>query len=167
MKTLLVIAQHPELAEATRAAVDGEKYRVILRATLEEAEPLLANGLAEACILDADLTSVQGVWLIERIHRRAPKSPIIVYTSSRQWEWEEEAYLQGVSHVLAKPVRGRLLNEILQRIFSQPAASPAPAISLLPVPMARSLPPEVIRAPEPAASIVSPPQTLTLLRDFS
>jgi signal transduction histidine kinase/DNA-binding NarL/FixJ family response regulator len=167
MKTLLVIAVHPELCDAVRAAVDGEKYRVILRASLEEAEPLLANGLAHACIIDAELTSVQGVWLIEKIHRRAPKCPIIVYTASRQWEWEEEAYLQGVSHVLAKPVRGRLLNEILHRIFSPSSADPGAAISLLPVPMARSFPPEVIRAPEPPASLASPPQTLSLLRDFS
>src|SRR6185436_13343237 len=158
MKTLLVIAQHPDLCDAIRAAVDGEKYRVILRATLEEAEPLLANGLAEACIVDAELTSVQGVWLIEKIHRRAPKCPIIVYTASRQWEWEEEAYLQGVSQVLAKPVRGRLLNEILQRLFSQAMTAPAMPISLMPVPMARSLPGEVIRAPESSSFAVSPPQ---------
>lgn len=168
MKTLLVIAQHPELCEAIRAAVDGEKYRVILRVAIEEAEPLLANGVADACVIDADLTSVQGVWLIEKIHRRAPRCPILVYTASRQWEWEEEAYLHGVSHVLAKPVRGRLLNEILQRVFGPaPASAPAVPINLLPVPMARSSDTDIIRGPEPAPVVVSAPQTLGLLREFS
>ena len=31
----------------------------------------------------------------------------------KQWEWEEDAYLLGVAHVLAKPVRGKLLNTLL------------------------------------------------------
>src|SRR5437868_7014434 len=107
MKTILVIAQHPELSDAIRAVVDGERHRIIQRATIEEAEPLLANGLADACVLDAELTSVQAVWLVEKLRRRAPKCPILVYTASRQWEWEEEAYVQGVAYVLTKPVRGK------------------------------------------------------------
>ena len=59
MKTLLVIAQHPELADAVRAAVNSEQFRVLYRATIEEAEPLLANRLADMYLLDAELNSVQ------------------------------------------------------------------------------------------------------------
>jgi hypothetical protein len=36
-----------------------------------------------------------------------PDCPIIVFAGERQTEWEEEAYLRGVSHVLNKPVRAR------------------------------------------------------------
>src|SRR6266850_1623444 len=162
MKTLLVIAQHPELAEAVRAAVNNEQYRVIHRATVEESDPLLANGLADACLIDAELNSVQGVWAIEKLRRRAPKCPIITYTSSRQWEWEEEAYLHGVTYVLSKPVRGRLLNELLQRVWT--AASASTPISLLPVPAPQPFPIEV----RPIEAVVhSAPQTLSVLRDFS
>ncbi len=50
MKTLLVLAEHPDFAEAIRAAVNPEHYRVIARTGLDEAEPLLAHGLADACI---------------------------------------------------------------------------------------------------------------------
>src|ERR1043166_5113518 len=95
MKTLLVLAQHPGLAEEIRAAVNPENFRVVHRVDLNEAEPLLAHGLADACFLDADLTNVQAIWLLEKLHRRVPKCPIIVFTSSKQWEWEEEAYLKG------------------------------------------------------------------------
>src|SRR5258708_3458115 len=131
MKTLLVIAEHPDLAEAVRSVLASDRYRVIHRPTVEEAEPLLANGLTDLCLLDADLNSVQGVWFLEKLRRRAPKTPIIIYAASRQWEWEEEAYLQGVIHVLAKPVRGRLLNELLNRLWN---VSSSVAINLLPVP---------------------------------
>jgi hypothetical protein len=39
MKTLLVLAAHPELAEEIRAALDSTEYRVVHRSTLEQAEP--------------------------------------------------------------------------------------------------------------------------------
>ena len=105
MRTLLVLAQHPDLAESIRAGVDPEHYRVLHRTTLEEAEPLLGHALVAASIVDVELTTVQGIWLLEKLRRRAPKCPIILYTGVRQWEWEEEAYLLGVAHVLANPSR--------------------------------------------------------------
>ena len=47
MKTLLVLADYPGFAEAIRAGVNPEHYRVIARTGLDEAEPLLAHGLKE------------------------------------------------------------------------------------------------------------------------
>src|SRR5437867_11906073 len=104
MKTLLILAPHPELAESVRAALNPENYRVLHRGSLEEAEPLLHHDLLHACILDVELNNVQGIWLIEKLRRRISKCPIIIFTGAKQWEWEEEAYLQGVTHVLNKPV---------------------------------------------------------------
>ncbi len=160
MKTLLVLAQHPDLAEAVRAGVNPEQYRVLHRVTVEEAEPLLAHGLVDVALVDVELTSVQGIWFLEKLRRRAPKCPIIIYTGARQWEWEEEAYLQGAIHVLAKPVRPRLLLALLERLWAAPA-----------VRTVQPLPP---LAPEPAKRLeTSPPappgaaQTLGVLRDFS
>src|SRR5437588_199718 len=82
MKKLLVLAQHPELAESLQAGLNPEQYRVLHRASVEDAEPLLARGLADACIVDVELTNVQGVWFIEKLRRRAPKVPIIIYTDA-------------------------------------------------------------------------------------
>ena len=70
VRTILVLAEHPELPEAIRAALGPTDYRVVHRLTLEEAEPLLAHGLVQACVLDMDLSSVQGVWLIEKLFQR-------------------------------------------------------------------------------------------------
>ena len=126
MRTLLVLAQHPELADAIRAGVDPEHFRVMHRGDVEEAEPILSVGLVDACILDVELGSVQGIWPIEKLRRRLPKCPVIVYTGAARWEWEEEAYLQGVAHVLAKPVRPRLLNALLERLWPAPCIASAP-----------------------------------------
>ena len=161
MKTLLVLAEHPELAESIRAAVNPERFRVLHRTTLEEAEPLLAHGLAEGCILELELNSVRGAWSLERLRRRAPRCPIIIFTGTKQSEWEEEAYLQGASHVLSKPVRPRLLGALLERLWPvSTTASPAPPASF----------PPPAQSPKPAESTPAAPGTarsLGVLRDFS
>src|SRR5262249_40892964 len=135
MKTLLVLAAHPDLAEAIRAAVSPEHYRIIHRVNLDDAEPFTARGLVDLCLVDAELTGVQAIWLLEKVRRRLPQAALIVCSGVRTPEWEEEAYLQGASHVLAKPIRPRLLNSVLDRLRapspsatpeSRPAAAPRP-----------------------------------------
>lgn len=122
MKTLLVLAQSPEFAEAVRAAVNADNYRVIHRVGLEEAEPLLQHGLFSVCVLDVESTEVQGMWMIEKLRRQVPNCPLLVFTGTKAWGWEEEAYLKGVAHVLPKPLRARLLNTLLDRVLALPAA---------------------------------------------
>jgi signal transduction histidine kinase len=164
MKTLLVLAPHPELAEALRAGLNPERYRVIHRVNVEEAEPLLAHGLASACIVDVETTGVQEVWILEKLRRRATKCPVIIYTGAKQWEWEEEAYLQGATYVLTKPLRMRMFTALLDRLWTSPGPaefSPAPV----------SIPTQ--EAPAPAALSLSPSslqanyQSLGALRGFS
>jgi len=127
MKTLLVLSQSPDLPGAVRAALNPEQYRVLHRATLEDAEPFLANGLADGCVLDMEVTDVQAVWLLEKIRRRAPNCPTIIYTGTRQSDWEEEVYLRGAAHVLTKPVRARMLNALMERLWPAEASSRQPA----------------------------------------
>ncbi len=164
MKTLLVLAPHPDLAEALRAGLSPEQYRILLRSSVDEAEPLLAAGLANACIVDVELNSVQDVWFFEKLHRRAPKCPIIIYAGAKQWEWEEEAYLHGATYVLTKPVRVRMLSTLLDRLWQGPASIPRPA----PGPSTGTE--LILKATEsstPSAPPSTTPQALGILRDFS
>jgi len=174
MKTILVLAPNPELVEALRGGLNPEQYRVLHRTSAEDAEPLLAHGLAQVCILDAELTGVQGVWVIEKLRRRAAAVPLIVCAAARQPEWEEEAYLHGVSHVLVKPVRPRMIATLLDRMFAGAEARGATPTAFAPPP---PVPP--ITPPAPSGMAVgtvlanipvdaaNAPQTLALFRDFS
>ncbi|HYG21939.1 MAG TPA: ATP-binding protein [Verrucomicrobiae bacterium] len=163
MKTLLVLAPHPELAETLRAGLSPEQYRIVHRAGVEEAEPLLAHGLANACIVDVELAGVQEIWILEKLRRRAPRCPIILFTGSKQAEWEEEAYLKGATHVFAKPVRMRMFTAMLERLWTVPAAAEAPHTE--------KHPHEVAKPPEPAqlsgAAAQASYQSLGALRGFS
>ena len=158
MKTILVLAQHPDLAEAVRAAVNPEKYRVVHRLGAEEAEPMLSRNLLDACLLDVELAKVQGMWAVEKLRRKMPPVPLLVFSGTQPWEWEEEAYLQGVAFVLTKPVRPRMLNALLDRV----TAAPVRSSEVRPVPA---------RTPEPSTSFFkaqhTPAQALEVLRDFS
>ena len=124
MKTLLVIAQQPALPSAIRAALDSSRFRVIQQAELREDELILMPSSIDACILDSELTNIEPIRLIERFKKCVPNCPILLFTAAAQWEWEEEAYLMGVTHVLSKPVRAKLLNSILDRLWtaSRPTA---------------------------------------------
>jgi signal transduction histidine kinase len=164
MKTVLVLAQHPELAQVIPQALNAEEYRVLHRATFDDAEPLLAGGVVDACIIDMEVGSIQGIWGIEKLRRRMPNTPLIVYVGAKPWDWEEEAYLQGVSFVVTKPVRPRMLSVLLERLWKP--VSPGPALAVMPRPatVVRAQRVEVARRDLPGPSAM---QTLTALRDFS
>ncbi len=115
MKTILVLASHPELADSLRAALDSERYRVVHRLNTDDAEPLLNHALAHICVVDSEVVESVGMWVFEKIHRRLPSVPIIVYANESPWALEEECYLAGVKNVLFKPVRARMLEAVLQQ----------------------------------------------------
>jgi len=164
MKTILVLSPHPDFPEAIRAALNPEEYRIVHRLNVDEAEPLVVHGLASAVILDAELMGVESVLNIERLRRHNKKSPIIAFTDASQADWEEEAFLHGVTHVLTKPVRQRLLNSILEKLWAAPAA-PRPAIN---VPTGNTaIFARTAVDPQAGGRYVNAAQTLDVLRDFS
>ena len=166
MKTILVLSPHPDFAETIRASLNPEQCQVVHRLNVDEAEPLLVHGLADACILDVDLMGVEGVWVIERLRRRDAKSPLIAYTANTQSEWEEEAFLRGVTHVLAKPVRSRLLNSLLERLWNAPATQRPTQAPPPPAPMPSRTP--FFQTPELSPNrVINASQTLDVLSNFS
>ncbi len=164
MKTILVLSPHPDFAEAVQTSLDAAQYRIVHRLTADEAEPLVVHNLASAILLDSELMGVQSILCIERLRRRDKKTPIIAFTERAQADWEEEAFLHGVTHVLTKPVRQRLLNSVLEKLWSPPAA-PRPALN---VPAGNTAIFARTAADQNAGGqFVNASQTLDVLRDFS
>jgi signal transduction histidine kinase len=141
MRTILVIAPNPALAAAVRQALAADRYRVIELAALREDDLRLTASALDACVLDADLTSIEPIRQLERLRRVLPLCPVIIYASEMQRNWEEDAFLLGIKHILSKPVRARLLNCLLDGLFSaaapeqpRPAEPPRPGARLAPDP---------------------------------
>ncbi len=165
MKTILVLSSHPDFAEAIRVALPPDSFRIIHRTNVEDCEPLLVHSLVAACVLDADLLGVESIWVIERLRRFGAHTPIIAFSANASADWEEEAFLRGVSQVLAKPVRTRLLNSVMESAFKSPVAA---AQSLPNVPAGNTAVfARTATDPQAAARFVNTAQTLEVLRDFS
>src|SRR4029453_3052413 len=112
-----------EFPNSVRAALNPEEYRLIHRTEVADAEPLLASGNVDAAILDVEQEDVRSLWIIEKLRRSQPECPIIALSAPQGRDLAEEAYLQGVSYILPKPVRRRLLADILQRTLKERQAT--------------------------------------------
>ncbi len=119
MITILVLTKQESLSHAIASVVDARRYQFITKDDIWESESLLSRGAIDIAIVDVELTDVTAVRLLQDLKRTAPDVPILVYTGKKQWEWEEDAYLIGVDHVLDKPVRAKLLNNLLERVAPQ------------------------------------------------
>jgi nitrogen-specific signal transduction histidine kinase/DNA-binding response OmpR family regulator len=159
MKTLLVLAKSTGFGEAIKVSLNPQQYRVVVSQSLEQSEQLLRVGFLEGCILDADLNDIKPVRLVQSLREMAPRCPIIIYSGAKQWEWEEEVYLLGVRHILAKPIRARLLESILDRVFQSTAGSSTAH-------PAAPAPPSKIE-PQATAGTLRHTRVLEVIRDFS
>ena len=135
MKTILVLAQNPELPRTIRTILESEPHRLIHRPDIEEAEPLLKHGALDVCLLDADQPQVQALWVIERLQEFSPTLPVFVLTATRTPEWEEQLYTRGVAQVLSKPIRPRLLSTLINRLGSRNTSTPASSPASPPTPL--------------------------------
>lgn len=134
MKTILVLAQNPELPGTIRTALELQSHRIIHRPDVEEAEPLLKQGALDACLVDADQPQVQALWMVERLRELCRSLPILVFSVVRSPEWEEQMYLRGVDQVLSKPVRPRLLQSLIERLPGRQLPQPRqPVLRMGPV----------------------------------
>lgn len=158
IRSLLVLAEHPQLVEGVRAALRSPGDRLIHRTTLEHAEPFLATGSVNAVIYDWESNPTRAFWVLERVRQMAPGCPVIVVAEEGHRDWEEEAYLKGAAHVLARPLRPRLFNALLDRCLESASdRSPRP---MAPGPVPSGLGPRL----EDSGPQIG---TLEILRDFS
>lgn len=158
MRTLLVLTKQPLIATAIQEALEPGKFQIITKDNAADAEILLARGAIDASILDMDLTDSRAIRAIDELKGFAPNIPIFVLSGAKQWEWEEDAYLHGVAQVVAKPIRGKLVNTLLARMFPEERAMlPAPASPAAPLPVE-------LRGPQPGTEHV---RALEALRKFS
>jgi nitrogen-specific signal transduction histidine kinase/DNA-binding response OmpR family regulator len=128
MRTLLILGKLRAFPASIEAATDRTKYQLIVKEDLRAAESLLTRGAIDAVLLDLEITDINAIRAIEQVRQAAPDVPLIVVSTGKQWEWEEDAYLLGVSHVLAKPIRPKLLNNLLDRVFQDASALSRPEI---------------------------------------
>lgn len=165
MKTVYVLATQPDLLQALRAVLGPESHRLVPQTEWTEDLARMSESVVDAVVIDVDHCQAQPLRIVERIRRRLPECPVILFARERSREWEEDAYLVGVTHVFSKPVRGKLLLEILGRIWKKPAGHGSNlAIERAALPALQGTDTAFLR---PAVGPASPPRALEVLRDYS
>lgn len=160
MKTVLALSSSPAFPETIASGLSASRYKIVHRVDLRLAEPLLRANIVDLCIVDLETDEIQGSWIIDQLRRLSPHSPIMVFIPERTMQWEEDAYLRGVSHVLTKPVRPRLLETLVERLTVGAPPAAAPATALRPT---TGISESYAAAPRPANAV----QALNIVRDFS
>jgi signal transduction histidine kinase/CheY-like chemotaxis protein len=115
MQTLLIISPLTTFATAIEAALGVADFRVIAKPNTASAASLFARRAFDAVVVDIEVNGSKATRVVDEIRQLDPHVPIIIFAGETRKEWEEEAYLLGVSHVLDKPVRGPLLRHLLVR----------------------------------------------------
>jgi signal transduction histidine kinase/DNA-binding response OmpR family regulator len=170
MRTVLVITADEGVARVVRDALSTDLYRVVPVQSPQLPEGLDRPGMVDAILLDADLDPRQPCKLISRLRRQLPDCALIVLATAQQGDWVEEAWTLGITHLLAKPLRGRVASTLLERLWSRPppmggaAAAQEPSAGGAPVPVQslRSL--EALR--DFSSVLANSLRTETLLRHF-
>ena len=128
---------------------------VIQKDDAVSAGALLARRAADAVVLDVEHLDGLATRAIEEVRALGPDCPLLVFAGQGPRPWEEVAYLLGATHVLEKPVRARLLENLLDRALHDKPDDAPPAISAPPV--ASAAPP----------ANYAPRRALDALRHFS
>lgn len=150
MRTILIITRQAHFSEAIEATLEPGRFRLIQKEDAAAALPLLTRGAMDVIVMDIETGGTLATRAIGEVCAAAPGCPLIVYSGERSPEWEEEIYLLGVSHLLDRPVRGKLLSNLLDRLVpgkgEQLAIAPAqsivpvpPPAPLVPIPQSRGL----------------------------
>ncbi len=154
MKTLVALSERSHFADALRAILSDEVWRVIHHQHPWEDGLLTVPGAVDVVCVEADLISVAAIDLLGKLRKLQPDAPIFLYFAETRREWEEEAYLAGATYLLSKPIRHRLLAHLLERVAEIP---PVPEITR----------PDAETQPNPNNRLPSVARTLATLRDLS
>src|SRR5262249_6983304 len=106
---------------------------------------LLARGAVDVIVLDLEHVGTMAIRAIEEVRALAPGVPLLIYAGQGDRAWDEEAYLIGVAHIMDKPVRGKLLQNFLDRTLIDSREQLATVVAtpmvpaVVPIPQSRGL----------------------------
>ena len=114
---VLVVDDSEDNRLATRTALEGEGYRVLLAAGGLEAIRVFESDRPDCILLDVRMPDLDGVATCERIRALpgGPATPIIFMTALRDVETFDRALGAGGDDFLTKPLHG---NELVNRVES-------------------------------------------------
>lgn len=100
---VLVVDDQPEVRSVLQRALERERHRVTLAATLEEARIAIAVDPPEVVVLDVALPDGNGIDLCRELRARDVRTPILLLTAHGEVRRRVEGLDAGADDFLSKP----------------------------------------------------------------
>lgn len=103
MKNILIVEDEKKVAQALRAGLEVEQYRVTLAATGEEGFFLATTEIFDLIILDLMLPGRDGLQILEGLRNRGDQTPVLVLTARDTVKDRVLGLDSGADDYLVKP----------------------------------------------------------------
>jgi DNA-binding NarL/FixJ family response regulator len=115
----MVIDDHPIIHRALETLVETEASLSLDWTATSAAESMriLRTATPGLVILDLSLGDADGIYLIQKIHRRHPKMPILIYSMSEEQLFGERTALAGAKGYVMKTSNPAVLREAIHTIL--------------------------------------------------
>jgi signal transduction histidine kinase/DNA-binding NarL/FixJ family response regulator len=160
MVHILVITESNEFTESLRVVLSEKNFRLHYCPEPSKAFTLLKAAMPKACIVDAGTDAISALEMVKQIRETAPSITLLVCSQNDDRQWEEDAFIHGADFILHKPLRGALLQKILERQSGR-------AERTLPPPVESGSSNFLRTGPTGGRGETLPASALEIMRDFS
>lgn len=102
-RLLLIVEDDEAFARTLKRSFERRDYRVLLAASLEDTEALLARETPTYAVVDLKLGTASGLTVVQRLHERHPETLIVVLTGFASIVTAVDAIKLGACNYLVKP----------------------------------------------------------------
>ena len=123
MTKILVIDDEPSIRDLLDTLLRRKGYVVVLAESGRKGLELFRRDHPDVIILDMKMPGMDGLTVLQEIHRLDPRQPVIILTGIGTAEMEQQVRALGVTEFVEKEFSLDHLGDSLKRILNNPVPS--------------------------------------------
>jgi two-component system, response regulator, stage 0 sporulation protein F len=123
MSKILVIDDEPSIRDLLDTLLRRKGYVVVLAESGRKGLELFRRDHPDVIILDMKMPGMDGLTVLQEIHRVDPRQPVIILTGAGTAEMEQQVRALGVTEFVEKEFSLDHLGDSLKRILNNPNPS--------------------------------------------
>ena len=123
MSKILVIDDEPSIRDLLDTLLRRKGYVVVLAESGRRGLELFRRDHPDVIILDMKMPGMDGLAVLQEIHRLDPRQPVIILTGAGTAEMEQQVRALGVTEFVEKEFSLDHLGDSLKRILNNPGPS--------------------------------------------
>jgi DNA-binding NtrC family response regulator len=123
MSKILVIDDEPSIRDLLDTLLRRKGYVVVLAESGRKGLELFRREHPDVIILDMKMPGMDGLTVLQEIHRLDPRQPVIILTGAGTAEMEQQVRALGVTEFVEKEFSLDHLGDALKRLLNNPDPS--------------------------------------------